>query len=232
LKRVRRIRKESKERPSSKGTPRRREKNMFAGMTGTDERRVQALMETRGYHEVGRREDRDFLELLVKPAKREETILIRCVSGMVGVESLRKTLHAMNTNGVSKAMIIACHGSRITYPAKAFGRQNSIELIPEDFPPFNIFKHKLVPLHEILTEKEKKEMLREYHIEIHHLPRIVASDPAVIAIGGEPGDVIRITRDSPTAGKHIYHRLVVDKTGEPPAEAASAGIPIEYEDEG
>jgi len=46
----------------------------------------------------------------------------------------------------------------------------------EDFPSFNIFKHKLVPLHEIPTEKEKKEMLREYHIEIHRLPRIVASD--------------------------------------------------------
>lgn len=38
---------------------------------------------------------------------------------------------------------------------------------------------------------------------------MVASDPAVIAIGGRPGDVIRIPKDSPTAGKHVFYRYVV-----------------------
>lgn len=75
---------------------------------------------------------------------------------------------------------------------------------------FNIFDHVLVPEHRILSEEEKEELLKKYRIRISQLPQIKASDPAVVALGAKPGDVIEIKRRSPTAGYYYYYRLVVE----------------------
>jgi len=181
-------------------------------MTEIEERKARILMEMRGYREMRRSEMKDGVEFLVKAPRQEETILIWCVSERVGVELLRRMTREMNTVSSARGIIIV-HGEGVTHATKDLARENGIELIPKDFPSFNIFKHKLVPLHEILTEKEKEEILKKYHVKVYQLPRIASSDPAVIAIGGKPGDVIRIVRDSPTAGEHVFYRYVVDETG-------------------
>ncbi|MBL7206230.1 MAG: DNA-directed RNA polymerase subunit H [Candidatus Aenigmarchaeota archaeon] len=73
-----------------------------------------------------------------------------------------------------------------------------------------ILKHQLVPKHEILSSKEKREVLKKFNIEKEKLPRISVSDSVVKVIGAKPGDLIRITRKSPTSGKAIYYRFVVE----------------------
>ncbi len=73
----------------------------------------------------------------------------------------------------------------------------------------NIFENELVPKHEILSEEEKKKLLERLGIKEKELPKILESDPAVRALGAKKGDVIRITRKSPTAGEYYYYRLVV-----------------------
>ena len=176
-------------------------------MTKIEERKARVFMEMRGYKEMRRSELEGVVEFLVKAPRREETILMWCASERVGVELLRRMLRKMNAVGVKKGMIIAHSG--ITSVAQALARERGIELIPKDFPSFNIFKHILVPVHEVLTEKEREVMLKKYRVKVYQLPRIAASDMAVIAIGGRPGDVIRIVRDSPTAGKHVFYRHVV-----------------------
>ena len=70
-------------------------------------------------------------------------------------------------------------------------------------------EHFLVPKHRILPPEEAKQVLEKYRIQPHQLPAILASDPVVKAIGAKPGDIIEIIRDSPTAGKAVYYRLVV-----------------------
>ncbi|MEM0056973.1 MAG: DNA-directed RNA polymerase subunit H [Candidatus Geothermarchaeota archaeon] len=73
-----------------------------------------------------------------------------------------------------------------------------------------ILSHLYVPKHEILSEEEKKEIIEKYAGgDPYKLPYILASDPVVKAIGAKPGDVIKITRKSPTAGVSIYYRYVV-----------------------
>ncbi|MEM3536500.1 MAG: DNA-directed RNA polymerase subunit H [Candidatus Bathyarchaeia archaeon] len=85
-----------------------------------------------------------------------------------------------------------------------------MELLPKTFPAFDIFEHKLVPRHEILTEEERQQVLAQYKVQPYQLPQIKASDPAVKAIGAKPGDMLKIIRKSPTAGEHIAYRYVVE----------------------
>ncbi|KON31457.1 DNA-directed RNA polymerase subunit H [miscellaneous Crenarchaeota group-1 archaeon SG8-32-3] len=73
-----------------------------------------------------------------------------------------------------------------------------------------MFDHHLVPKHEILTEKEKSEILAQFKIKPYQIPQIKSNDPAVKAIGARPGDMLKIIRRSATAGEHIAYRYVVD----------------------
>ncbi len=73
----------------------------------------------------------------------------------------------------------------------------------------NVLKHEMVPEHIVLSEEEKKEVLEKYNISVKQLPKILAKDPVIKAIGAKPGDVIKIVRKSPVAGKSVYYRLVV-----------------------
>ncbi len=74
-----------------------------------------------------------------------------------------------------------------------------------------ILDHDLVPEHEILDEEEAEEVKEEYGATEEELPKIKKNDAVVKSINAEPGDLIKITRESPTAGKTHYYRLVTDK---------------------
>ena len=71
-----------------------------------------------------------------------------------------------------------------------------------------VSKHFLVPKHEIVPKDKEEELLKRLGSTKKLLPRILASDSAVIEIGAERGDIIKITRDSQTAGKSVYYRAV------------------------
>jgi DNA-directed RNA polymerase subunit H len=75
---------------------------------------------------------------------------------------------------------------------------------------FNPLLHVLVPKHEILSEEEAKEVLSRYRVTPDKLPYILSSDPVVKALGAKPGQLLRITRKSPTAGESVYYRVVVE----------------------
>ena len=75
---------------------------------------------------------------------------------------------------------------------------------------FNIMNHKLVPLHMIISEKEKEELLKKYNIVSSGLPKILDTDPASIYIGAKPGQILKIIRKSDTAKEAVSYRLVVE----------------------
>ena len=69
-------------------------------------------------------------------------------------------------------------------------------------------QHVLIPKHKKLSEKEKKELLERYDVTLNELPSIMKSDPALIDMDVEVGDIIMIERDSPTAGRTVFYRGV------------------------
>ena len=75
---------------------------------------------------------------------------------------------------------------------------------------FDVLTHQLVPKHEVLSENEIEQVLNDFKLTRDQLPKILITDPTVKRIDGKPGDVIKITRESPTAGESVFYRLVVD----------------------
>jgi len=173
------------------------------------EKRVKVLMDFRRYKVLKKEEWKEGIHYIVETPKKKKLILwVIPSSGAIGVRyinQLKKTLDDMNLEGG----IIISNG-RYTQAARSLARKSNIELIPLISPAFNIFEHVLVPVHQILTPEEKEELLEKYRVKPYQLPRIKASDPVAKAIGAKPGDILRIIRDSPTAGKYISYRYVVE----------------------
>jgi DNA-directed RNA polymerase subunit H len=74
----------------------------------------------------------------------------------------------------------------------------------------DITKHTLVPKHEKMSEEEFNEVMKAYNVSKTQLPRILVTDPAIERLEVEVGDVIKITRKSPTVGKAYFYRVVVN----------------------
>jgi len=73
----------------------------------------------------------------------------------------------------------------------------------------DILNNVLVPKHTIISESEKEELLAKLNISPKQLPKISVNDPAIKLLDAKVGDVIKITRKSPTAGTSIYYRIVI-----------------------
>ena len=73
---------------------------------------------------------------------------------------------------------------------------------------FDIQKHMLVPKHEIMTEEEIANEFSDVDYDFKDLPKIKVNDPVAKSIAAEPGNVLRITRQSQTAGVFVTYRIV------------------------
>lgn len=175
-----------------------------------EERKARVLMRLRGYRLLKREELKNVISFLVKMPKVKKNLLLWCVptEGTVGVAYVNQLRKVMKEAGVERAIIVS--SGRYTQAAKVKARKGGIELVPRIFPAFDIFDHVLVPKHEVLTAEERERLLAEYKVEAYRLPFIRASDPAVRAIGAKPGDVVRVVRDSATAGRYVAYRYVVE----------------------
>ena len=73
---------------------------------------------------------------------------------------------------------------------------------------FNIMKHELVPQYnKITSEPEIKDILDKYCLKNRfQLPIILKTDPIARYMGLKNGDIIKITRVSPTAAEYVMYR--------------------------
>ena len=74
----------------------------------------------------------------------------------------------------------------------------------------DILDHELVPNHVILSESDIEKAFKDLDFEQEQLPKIKSDDPVVKAIDAKIGDVLEITRRSPTAGTFVTYRLVIE----------------------
>ena len=175
-----------------------------------EERKAEILIKLRGYKLIKKVKHENAVSYIVEIPREKQKALIWCIpeEGTVGITSINRLQKAMKDVNLERGIIIT--SGRYTHAVKQSAKKKKVELLPRTFPVFDIFEHKLVPRHEILTEEEREQILAQYKVQPYQLPQIKASDPAVKAIGAKPEDILRIIRKSPTAGEHIAYRYVVE----------------------
>ncbi len=72
-----------------------------------------------------------------------------------------------------------------------------------------VLNHELMPKAKVVPKDDAKELLRKLNAAPWQLPWIRSTDPLVRSLGAKPGDIIKITRKSPTAGEIEVYRFVV-----------------------
>jgi DNA-directed RNA polymerase subunit H len=175
-----------------------------------EERKAEILIKLRKYKLIKKQKHNDAIGYIVEMPKEKEKSLVWVVPGetTVGIASINRLQKAMKDAELERGIVVT--DGRYTHAVKQSAKKRKIELLPKTFPAFDIFEHKLVPMHQILEEEEKQELLTKLRVHPYQLPQISSADPAVKAIGAKPEDILRIIRKSPTAGEHIAYRYVVE----------------------
>jgi DNA-directed RNA polymerase subunit H len=70
-------------------------------------------------------------------------------------------------------------------------------------------ENKSVQPHSIMSVEESKQFLAAEYLYRENLPTIFTTDAPIIWNGGREGQIVKITRDSQTAGTAIYYRRIV-----------------------
>ncbi len=177
------------------------------------EKGLRKIIEMRKYKIVETEKEADMLNIIATK-KDEDGTERKLLSWLpkketVGIAIVRDLVKKMQEIGADVALLAAIK-KHTPAAKKAIAADPKMELLPTDFPTFNIFEHDLVPLHEILQKEEAEETLRKYGIKPGQLPLIKVTDPACRALGAKPKDIMKITRKSPTAGVAIYYRYVIE----------------------
>lgn len=129
----------------------------------------------------------------------------------INVSVVSNYAQRLNRDQIERAIII--YKGTVTPTAKQ-GIQDLqpfffIEYFDENELVVNITEHELVPTHVVLTSEEKKALLKRYKVKETQLPKIQTSDPVGRYYGLNKGQVVKITRNSETAGKYVTYRLAI-----------------------
>lgn len=139
--------------------------------------------------------------------------------GKVGMKGVKDKVEPFTqTEGTRTIILVVEHGL-------SGAAQSTLQSINSEMPDLSVqfFKdselvvditeHELVPKHELLSPKEKETLLNRYKLKESQLPKIQDSDPVARYYGLKRGDVVKIIRESETAGKYVTYRICVDSVG-------------------
>lgn len=175
-----------------------------------EERKAEVLIKLRKYKLIEKEKFEGAYAYIINIPQDKEKAIVWCILGeaTVGIAAMNTLYKIMKEKDLDRAIVVT--EGRYTHAVKLGAKKKKVELLPKSFPVFDIFEHALVPFHEILSEKEKNQLLAQFKVKPYQMPQIKSGDPAVKAIGAKPGDVLKITRKSATAGEHITYRYVVE----------------------
>lgn len=154
-------------------------------------------------------QEEEFLTYKITDENCKIFVFFPKMNAKVGVFTIRQYIKEMQDNKVDQAIIV------VKDAVTAFAKQEFIEakpLVIECFKENELLvdklEHVLVPKHELISEDEKKELLKIYKVKESQLPKILSSDPIARYFGGRKGQIFKITRPSESSGDYIYYRIV------------------------
>ncbi|KAG7107137.1 DNA-directed RNA polymerases I like protein [Verticillium longisporum] len=137
--------------------------------------------------------------------------------GSLGVQHLRRFVqHVLEGHFKAGIMVtsspLTSAGRKQLLSLESFAR---IECFLEEDLLVNITHHELVPKHILLSTDEKAVLLKRYRLKETQLPRIKREDPVARYLGLKRGNVVKIIRNSETAGRYASYRYCTKKPGRP-----------------
>ncbi|KAJ1955964.1 DNA-directed RNA polymerases II 24 kDa polypeptide (RNA polymerase II subunit 5) [Dipsacomyces acuminosporus] len=127
----------------------------------------------------------------------------------VGIKPIKQYINKMANESVTRGIVI--YRKTITASANKLMSQVTGKYRMESFNEadllVNITEHELVPQHKVLSDEEKKGILKRYRLKETQLPRISNDDPVARYYGLTRGQVVQIIRASETAGRYVTYRL-------------------------
>ena len=175
-----------------------------------EERKAEVLIKLRKYKFIKKEKHEGAFAYIIDIPEDKQKAIVWCIldQATVGIVAMNALYKLMKEKEIDRAIVVT--EGRYTHAVKTGAKKKNVELLLKSFPVFDIFEHALVPLHEILTQKEQAQLLAQYKLKPYQMPQIKSIDPAVKAIGAKPSDILRIIRKSSTAGEHIAYRYVVE----------------------
>jgi DNA-directed RNA polymerase I, II, and III subunit RPABC1 len=132
------------------------------------------------------------------------------ISKKVGVSTIRTYIEEMENNEVNNAIIVV-KDAVSAFSKKEFARKKdlNVEYFKENELLIDITEHVYVPKHILISESEKKELLKKYKIKADKIPKIHTSDPVARYYGAKKGQVFKIIRSSETSVETLFYRIVI-----------------------
>ena len=113
-------------------------------------------------------------------------------------------------------LILNDYPSSITYQAlqkkelQLAAEEGFIQIFLMQELMYNPTKHELVPKHEKMNNEDVKKLMENLKLKAKtQLPFIQKTDVIARWLGIQSGDVVKITRYSPTSGKSYYYRCCI-----------------------
>jgi len=165
--------------------------------------------------QYGREPDRKALQMFLEKTddSQDQIMVFFPEDEKVGVKPIKEICDNMTVLGATRAlMIVKQYVTPFAKQAIAVCQTQqkiTLEVWHEHDLLVDITEHELVPAHEVLAEQAKRDLLKRYRLKPGQLPRIQHKDPVARYYGMEKGQVVKITRDSETAGRYITYRICV-----------------------
>ncbi|XP_027352526.1 DNA-directed RNA polymerase V subunit 5A [Abrus precatorius] len=141
------------------------------------------------------------------PSKR--VLVIFCASSVVKVTNVRYITAQIVNKDTLTGLILIVHSHITSQASKALNLLSfKVEVFQITDLLVNITKHVLKPKHQVLTDRQKQNLLKKYNIEEKQLPRMLQTDAIARYYGLERGQVIKVTYSGEITQMHVTYRCV------------------------
>ncbi|XP_057437978.1 DNA-directed RNA polymerase V subunit 5A [Lotus japonicus] len=142
------------------------------------------------------------------PSKR--VLVIFCGPGVVKVTSIRNIAGQIVNKDTLSGVLLIVENNITGQALKAINLFSfKVEIFQITDLLVNITKHVLKPKHQVLTDRQKKNLLKKFNIEEKQLPRMLQSDAIARYYGLQRGQVVKVTFSSGEITQlHVTYRCV------------------------
>lgn len=150
----------------------------------------------------------------VNKKDKDDVMYVFLVSDSTLVSKSLEFKKLLNTIPDKKAHLVIVSKDGIKTPVKKFLLKYTKKMLLVKNLLYANFKvdvrnNVIVPLHKLCTWEETKKVMHDNKIEtLMQFPKIKHTDPQVLWVGGQPGQLIKVVRRDVT-GEVLYYRVIV-----------------------